>query len=162
MRENGKKWFITERARALAVMYLTERDDLLITPAGKDVGLEYLVSLTKKDHRPSLRQFGVVLRAALRPTTEDRLAKLLRPTMRSFQHIEEFPYPVCLLYFTMQDNRGYYTWVAEPTLTDDGKPRLQSHAAASCKLLDRPALDQIVSQVNAWYDAFFSSIVVNA
>jgi hypothetical protein len=162
MSENGKDWFVVERARALAWVHLTERDDLVIAPAGKDVGLDYLVSLTKKDDKPSLRQFGVILRAARKPVTLNQLDKLLRPTMQSLQRVGEFPYPVCLLYFTMEDNRGYYTWVAEPLLTSDGKPQLQRRAAASCNPLDRPALDRIVSQVSAWYEAFFSSIVVSA
>ena len=82
--------------------------------------------------------------------------------MESFLRVSEFPYPVCLLYFTMEDNRGYYTWIAEPVLTEDGKPRLQVHSAADCKNFDREALDKIVSQVDAWYDAFFASIVVGA
>ena len=162
MSENGKEWFVAERARALAWMHLTQRDDLLITQAGKDVGLDYLVSLTMKNDKPSLRQFGIVLRAARKPATVEHLNKILRPTMQSLRRVGEFPYPVCLLYFTMEDNRGYYAWVAEPMLTEDGKPRLQRHGAAACKLFDRPALDQIVSQVRKWYDAFFSSIVVSA
>lgn len=162
MNENNKEWFVAERAQALAWMHLTQRDDLIITQTSKDVGLDYLVSLTKKNDKPSLRQFGVILQAARKPLTVEQLDKLLRPSMQSLQRVGEFPYPVCLLYFTMEDNRGYYTWVAEPVLTEESKPRLQRHAAASCKMLDRPALDHIVSQVNAWYDAFFSSIVVSA
>jgi len=143
-------------------MHLTRRDDLIVTPAGKDGGLDYLVSLTWKNEKPSLRQFGVILRAARKPANEEQLNKLLRPIMQSLQRVGEFPYPVCLFYFTMEDNQGYYTWVAEPVLTDDGKPQLQNHAAASCHKLDGPGLDRIVSQVSAWYDAFFSSIVVSA
>lgn len=162
MRENRKEWFVAERARALAWMYLTERDDLLLTPAAREVGLDYLASLTTKNDKPSLRQFGVILRAARKPAGEEQLDKLLRSTMQSLQRIEEFPYPVLLLYFTMEDNRGYFTWVAEPTLTDEGKPRLQRHATAACKRLDGPALDHIVAEVRKWYDAFFSSIVVSA
>jgi hypothetical protein len=80
--------------------------------------------------------------------------------MQSFSRVQEFPYPVCLLYFTMEDNQGYYTWIAEPVLTGDGKPQLQMHATADCKKLDREALDKMVSQVDAWYGAFFASIVV--
>jgi hypothetical protein len=62
----------------------------------------------------------------------------------------------------MEDNQGCYTWVVEPVPTPDGTPRLQVHAAASCTRLDREALDRIVSRVEAWYDAFFASMVVGA
>ena len=162
MSKNGNEWFLSERAKAMAWMHLTQRDDLLVTRAGADIGLDYLVSLTKQKEKPSLRQFSVILRAARKAVNPERLDKLLRPSMESWQKVGEYPYPVCLFYFTMEDNQGYYTWVAEPILTDDGKPRLKCHAAASCKPLDRPALDRIVSQVSAWYDAFFSTIVVSA
>src|SRR5262245_27420486 len=58
-------------------------------------------------------------------STEGRLNKILRPTQESFFQVREFPYPVCLLYFAMEDNQGYYTWIVEPVLTEDGKPQLQ-------------------------------------
>jgi hypothetical protein len=162
MSESGKEWFVAERARALALMHLTRRDDLAVTEAGRDVGLDYLVSISREDKKPSVRQFGIVLRATRSPVTEEHLNKVLRPTMQSLLRVGEFPFPVCLFHFTMEDNRGYYTWIAEPVLAEDGKPRLQLHAAASCQKLDREALDRIVSQVDAWYDAFFSGIVLGA
>ncbi len=162
MNANENEWFITERARALARMHLTRRDDLIVTQAGKDIGLDYVVYLTRKKEKPSLRQFGVLVRAARKPVTEEQLNRILRSSMQSSRNNAEFPYPVCLLYFTMQDNRGYSTWVVEPLLTEERKPRLYKHSTASCKLLDRPALDVIVQQVSAWYDVFFSSIVVSA
>jgi hypothetical protein len=164
MSENGQEWFVAERSKVLARVYLTRRDDLVIRDpgAGRDVGLEYLVGITREGEKSSVRQFGVVLRAARDRVTEEHLNKILRPTMESFLRVGEFPYPVCLLYFTMDDNQGYYTWIAEPTLTEDGKPRLQVHSTADCKKLDREALDKIVSQVDAWYDAFFANIVVGA
>jgi hypothetical protein len=160
MSENGQEWFVVERARALAWMYLTERDDLVITKVANDVGLDYQVSLREKDGKSSLRQLGIVLRAARKPTTVEELDKTLRPAMKSLQRIGDFPYPVSLFYFTMEDNRGYFTWVAEPIITEDRKPRLRRHAAASCRVLDRSTLDQVIRQVMEWYDAFFSSMVV--
>jgi hypothetical protein len=159
---NGNEWFVAERARALARMHLTRRDDLRVTHAGKEFGLEYIVFITRKGEKDSVRQLGVVLRAARDPVTEHHLNRVLRPTMQAFQRDGEYPYPVCLFYFTMQDNQGYFTWVAEPVRTESGKPRLMLHSSASCKPLDREALDRIVSQVDGWYDAFFSSMVVGA
>ncbi|HWG45085.1 MAG TPA: hypothetical protein VN688_20110 [Gemmataceae bacterium] len=162
MSENEQEWFIVERGRALARMHLTRRDDLIVTEAGKDVGLDYLVYITKADEKPSVRQFGLALRSTRNAVTEEKLSKVLRPTMQALLRVGDFPYPVCLFSFTMEDNQGYSTWIAEPVLTEDGKPRLRMHSAASCTKLDRAALDRIVNQVDAWYDAFFSSIVISA
>src|SRR3954464_3487923 len=123
MRESTQDWFVAERTRALALMHLTRRDDLVVTETrGPDIGLDYVVSISKEDGEKSLRQFGVVLRGAKSPVTEDQLNKTLRPTMQTFQRTGQLPYPVCLLSF-MDDDQGYYTWVAEPAVMADG-PRL--------------------------------------
>jgi hypothetical protein len=103
----------------------------------------------------------MALRRAKSSVTETHLDKVLRPTMQSFLRLGSFPYPVCLFYFTMDDNQGYYTWVAEPAVTADG-PRLLMHEAAHCRKLDTAALGEIVAKVDGWYDAFFSQIAVKA
>src|SRR5436309_387823 len=162
MSESKQDWFIAERTRALALMHLTRRDDLVVTETrGPDIGLDYVVSISKEDGEQSLRQFGVVLCGTKSPVTEDQLNKTLRPTMQAFQRTGQFPYPVCLLYFSMDDDQGYYTWVAEPAVMADG-PRLIMHAKAHCRKLDREALDAIVASVHHWYEAFFGTIAVKA
>jgi len=161
MSEEKQDWFVAERARALTMIHLTRRKDLLVKQAGREVGLEYVVSITKDEGEPSLRQFGVFLRGAKTAVTEDHLDKLLRPTMRSFQRIGPFPYPVCLFHFTMEDDQGHFTWVAEPVVGEDG-PKLLMHAKAHCRKLDRAVLDEIVDRVDRWYDAFFRRIAVKA
>src|SRR5262249_54097819 len=104
----------------------------------------------------------IVLRGSRGPMTEERLNKVLQPTLPSLLRGGEFPYPVSLLYFTMTDDQGYQTWLAEPVLTPDGKPRLQVHSAPACRKFDRAALDRVVDGVDGWYDAFFATIVLRA
>jgi len=160
MSENNQKWFITERTRAFALVHLTRRKDLAITEEDRGVGLQFVAYITKADGERLLRQFGVFLRGALEPTTEQRLNKKLHSTMQSLAEIGQYPYPVCLFYFTMRDDQGYYAWVAEPAVEDD-QPRLLVHSEAHCRKLDRQALDEIVAQVDRWDDAFFARIAVN-
>lgn len=151
--DNSQEWFIQERSCALAMIHLTRRDDLAVTNAGPASGLRFLVSITREKGQPSGRQFGVILRGAFGPLTEGKVhASLLAG---------EFPYPVCLFFFTMADDQGYYAWVAEPDVTADG-PRLLMHDGPPCRKLDRAALDEIVERVDRWYDAFFSRIAVKA
>jgi hypothetical protein len=163
MTKNDQEWFVAERTRALALRYLTRRDDLVVTEAGRGVGLEYVVYITRGEEAQgrSVRQFGVFLRGTKNAVTEEHLDKVLRPTMQGFLRTGQFPYPVCLFYFTMDDDQGYFTWVAEPAVAEEG-PRLLMHAEAHCRKLDRAALDEIVSRVDRWYDAFFASIAVKA
>ena len=140
---------------------LTRRDDLVVMHAGQGIGLEFIVYIAKGQEEQSIRQFGVFLRGTKSPVTVSHLDKVLRPTMQSFLRRGQFPYPVCLFDFTMDDDQGYYTWVAEPAVTSDG-PRLLMHDAAHCRKLDKEALDDIVDRVDRWYDAFFNQIAVKA
>lgn len=153
-----QEWFIAERTRALAMVYLTRRDDLALAPAGRESGLDLVVSL-KGERGP--RPFGVMLRGALGTTSEERLDEALRPAMQAVGGRGEFPYPVCLLYFTMADDRGYYTWVAEPAVVD-GVAQLVLHSEPHGRKFDRTALDEIVGQVGHWYEAFFARVAVKA
>jgi hypothetical protein len=73
----------------------------------------------------------------------------------------QFPYSVGLLYFTMQDDQGYFTWLAEPTTPEDG-PRLLLHSEPRCRKFDQALLDELVASVDQWYDAFFARIAVKA
>ena len=159
MSEEKQKWFVAERARALAMIHLTRRDDLTVMKS--DLGLEFIVAVAKEGGGPSLRQFGVALRGTKSPATVARLDKVLRPAMQSFRGVGAFPYPVCLFHFTMDDDKGFYTWVAEPAVAG-GEARLLMHQAAHCRTLDRAALDEIVGRVDRWYDAFFGRIAVEA
>src|SRR5262245_25210559 len=99
-----QEWFVAERTRALAMVHLTRRDDLVVTQAGQEVGLELIVYLKNKQ---SLRQFGVFLRGTKSAVTEEHLNKVLRTTMQAIARAGEFPYPVCLFHFTMDDDQGY-------------------------------------------------------
>jgi hypothetical protein len=160
MSEKTQEWFIAERARTLAMLHLTRRDDLVVMNGEQGIGLDYIIYITKTEGPSSIRQFGVFLGGTKKAMTENQLDRVLRPKIQSLL-FGQFPYPVCLFHFTMDDDQGYYTWLAEPDVTEDG-PRLLMHEEAHCRKLDRSALDEIVSKVDRWYDAFFGRIAVKA
>src|SRR5829696_1412222 len=101
MSEEKQEWFVAERAKALAMVHLTRRSDLVVMNAAQGVGLQFIVSITKEKGEPTVRQFGVFLRGTKSPVTEAHLDKVLRPTLQSFLRIGQFPYPVVLFHFTM-------------------------------------------------------------
>lgn len=152
--------FIAERSQALAKMYLTRRADLIITSAGPEAALDYLVFLAEGD-RQSLRQFGVSVRGSKPASNEEKVSTASTAALAALQGEGPFPYPVCLLHFTMDDDQGYWAWVAEPTIAEQ-EPRLVFHHEARYHKLDRASLDAVVDQVGHWYDAFFSRIAVKA
>ncbi|HYT91462.1 MAG TPA: hypothetical protein VEL76_22300 [Gemmataceae bacterium] len=161
MSEETQEWFVAERTRALALVHLTRRADLVVRNAAEGIGLQFTVFITREKDPQSVRQFGVFLRGTKSAVTEAQLDKMLRPAMKSFLRSGQFPYPVCLFHFSMDDDQGYSTWVAEPAVTEAG-PRLLMHEVPHCRKLDTAALDEIVAQVDRWYDAFFSQIAVRA
>lgn len=159
--QTTRAWYVEERARALAYLFLTRRDDLTIAESarGTDRGLDYLVQIG--DGRGRLRRFGVVLRGSTRASDAGEANKALRGEMRVFHRAGAFPLPVWLLYFDVASGDGYCTWVAEP-FVEDGLPRLRVHEEPACRPLTPQALDHTVDRVNEWYDAFHASLVPEA
>jgi hypothetical protein len=156
MAKDFKDAFLAERVRALATVYLTRRDDLRIETK-EGLGLDFLVYILKEED-PSQRPFGVLLRAEMAPVTPEQANALLHPSVSSFRELGTFPYPVCLFFFTMRDDKGYFTWLLEPLVNGQGKPRLRARSEADCKPLDREAIDRIVATVDHWYDALYADL----
>ncbi len=55
---------------------------------------------------------------------------------------------VCVLLFTMRNERAYFAWLAEPVLAS-GAPKLAHRTKTECVELTVELLDQVVG----WYDA---------
>jgi hypothetical protein len=155
-----REMFVAERARALAVMYLTRRSDLVVEEVRADIGLDLIVRLVPAD-KEGLRQFGVELRGVWSSVTKEHADKVLRGPVREAQRYGPFAFPVCLFFFTMEEDQGWYTWVAEPVL-ESGKAHLRMCMDANCKPLGKAALNEIVAQVDRWYDTFFENLVTDS
>jgi hypothetical protein len=147
--------FIAERVRALAVVYLTRRDDLIVSEETVDVGIDLWVTLNLED-KDGHRKFGVELRGVRSAVTADHANNVLYPSMQKMLRYGPFPFPVVLFFFTMENNEGWYTWAAEPVITTGGEFELVQHGTASCRPLNSEAIDDIVEAVDRWYDAFFA------
>ena len=61
----------------------------------------------------------------------------------------------------MENDGAWYTWVAEPVESEDGKPLLRACDEPNSRQLDKRALKEIVERVDVWYDAIFPSVIVN-
>jgi hypothetical protein len=150
-----QKRFIAERVRALAVVYLTRREDLIVREEPADVGIDLLVTLNLEE-KEGLRQFGVEVRGDWSAATASQANQVLRPVMQGIMRYGPFPFPVALFFFTMENNEGWYAWAAEPVVSEDGSYELRQHGDASCHPLNDQAIDDIVAAVDRWYDAFFA------
>jgi len=135
-------WYVEERLHALAVVHLTRRDDLALLKPPADSGLDYIVEI-RQPGRPIGRRFGV----QLVPWVGDK-------RLRDVPAVTDVLFPICILSFDIDSERGDYGWPLEPVVTDRGDAKLIAHTGAvGSEELDRKALDQIVAKVNQWYDA---------
>jgi hypothetical protein len=147
------EWFVTERVTALATVLLTRRKDIAVHQMNRDSGYDLLVEL--KD-QPWERRFAVVLRGAKAAVDEAHANKVLRPFVKGFLRRGQRVLPVCLFFFTMEDDKGYYTWLIEP-VQKDNRFTLQRKEEPDAKLLNSASLDQILERVNKWYDSLIES-----
>ncbi len=151
MTGEAKERFIGERVRALATVILTRRNDLTIAETKQSTGLDFHVHIERED-KPMRLSLGILLRGVSGPMTPEGADRVLGPTMGQFQGMRNFTYPVCLFFFSMRDEKAYFSWLAEPVLGENG-PKLVHHARAHCEELTDERLDGAVESVVDWYDA---------
>jgi hypothetical protein len=148
---DSRKQFLADRVRALATVILTRRGDLTIFDTKKDTGLDFHIGIERED-KPMRLTFGVLLRGVSSPVTAEGANKVLGPTMGQFQGMRKFTYPVCLFFFTMREEQAFFSWLAEPVVSD-GTPKLRHHHTANCITLTDELLGYVVEQIVTWYDA---------
>jgi len=151
MTNEARDQFIAERARALAVVILTRRGDLKVVETKADTGLDLHVSVEREDKAMRLT-LGILLRAVPGPVGASQANAVLGPTLGQFKGMRKFTYPVCLFFFSMRDDRAFFSWLAEPVIVQ-GAPKLRHHDQAQCVELTDELLDQTVERVVEWYDA---------
>jgi hypothetical protein len=159
-KEQQREVFVEKRAHALAMMLLTRRADLLIEEVKDDIGLDYIIRF-HTEGKEGLREFGIELRGARAMVTKEQADKALRPAIQQMKRYGLFLHPVCLFFFTMENDEAWYTWIAEPIKSDEGKALLHFRDEPNCQPLDRRALKEIIDRVDVWYDALVPRLIAN-
>ena len=152
--ENTQVWYIEQRAEQLAFVYLSRRDDLVITKQPDDYGLDFLVSIVENGKYTG-RVFGVQIKArlSLEPIQPGiSLANGFKLNFHESELLEDIPFPLCLFVFAMENDVGYYRWLKEPKFDSKGKPELVLNSVREFKELTEVELNTIVSQVKLWYE----------
>jgi hypothetical protein len=159
MTGNNENKFVSRRTEALAMVLLTSRPDLTVMSPPANAGIDLIVSIVQKKVH-SFNHFGVILKGTSQEIHTARLAsKVLSSVYFSKTTSASFTMPVCVFFFSMVGNQGYYAWLQEPA-TRAGVPRLRHHANLECKPLDLEALQAIVDVVNSYFEGL-SKVLVN-
>jgi len=146
-------WYLESRAESLALMYLTRYPDLRIEKSPRDYGLDFLVTVPKGRGYTG-RIFGIQTKGAVsaRQTSKSAVALPVEFARKELAASHDMPFPVCLFFFTMENDQGYYKWVKEPDLTASGAPKLIINKSTELKKLTNRELDTIISKLKTWYD----------
>jgi len=148
-------WYIGQRSEALTIMYLTRRDDLIVSrQKEEDRGLDFLVTLLK-DGGYSGRLFGVQVKATVsnpKLVQRDDIIEI-KSALKPLQSLTELPFPVCLFFFTLENDQGYYKWILEPVLEAPKNSKLFFNKSNEFKKLTDEEIANIISVVNSWYDS---------
>ena len=154
---------IGRRANALLTVNLTARNDLAVEEVENASGYDFIIRIIK-DGFLTNRMFAAEVKASVRdadlPTVPFPARQLL--------YYKDIPFPVCLFFFLMSNDQGYYRWLVEPTVSS-GQPelsfRVNEQALGSggrqfimlrpeeFSELNAESLEGVVNCVNTWYDA---------
>lgn len=150
-----EQWYIGQRAEALTKVLLTRRNDLVVTTLQDDNhGLDYRVEITA-DGQATGRIFGVQVKARLQALPKNAQIQVNGHTR---DKNTTFTLPVCLFYFTMEDNGAYYRWIIEPVITDDQTPKLNRIHSDTLYRLNSEAVDHVISRINNWYERLYKTL----
>lgn len=141
---NPPESFLAQRAESLAYVHLSRLPNLHVhRQHGSDLGLDYLVEITRNGE-PTGRFFAVEVKG-----TNSERARLPKQVW-ALSH-PEIPMPVCLLVFTLQNDKGYFAWIKEPI----GSNLVLRSINESVKLqeLTTDKLADAVSKVQSWYES---------
>jgi hypothetical protein len=146
-------WYIWQRSEALAIMYLTRRDDLIVSRQKKEQGLDFLVTLLRNGSY-SGRLFGVQIKATVStPKLVQRDDSVeIKLNLDPLQSLTELPFPVCLFFFTLENDQGYYKWILEPVLEGQNNSKLFFNNTNNFKKLTDDGIGYLISAVNSWYE----------
>lgn len=150
--QTEQPWYIGFRAKALSAVYLTRRDDLIVSEQ-PDNGLDLLVTILKNNNLTG-RIFGANVQATTSSSdiVQDKNVFHIKFNADQIKYFQEFPFPVCLIFFSLDNETGYYKWILEPVIEQNGLKTLKFNRRNEFKRLTEQERDNIVSLVSNWYD----------
>lgn len=147
--------FIEQRTKALAVVALTRRRDLVINWLEDDSsGMDMYVRIGPPSKQQFVRSFGVLLKGTAHPIPTVKVAtseinKRIPPDRRKWHS-----FPVLIMLFSMEQDKGYWAWYTEPSIEGDN-PKLSFPEKFTCNVINEKHIEEIVQIVDAWYDALY-------
>lgn len=150
-------WYLGKRAEQLAFVYLSRREDVMITEQSQssDYGVDYLVTLINNGEYTG-RMFGVEVKALKSTTQVQRIAPDGSEAQINIKNVfvpKDIPFPLCLFVFIMETDEGYFRWLKKPVYDGQSHPLLRLNQSKLFRRLSSKTLDDVIIEVNNWYDS---------
>jgi hypothetical protein len=148
--------YVAKRAELLATLVLTRQKDVHLArfQAPQETGMDLLVQLPSlkggdKGYQPYI---GVEVMG-----TDDSLETEDEATVYANRHREDRPAgfclsPIVLLLFSMDGDKGYFSWLMEPKVTKEG-PTLTRASSLNMTKITKISIDVIFRESADWYKA---------
>lgn len=72
--------------------------------------------------------------------------------MSRLEKFKDLPFSVCLFFFILENDQGYYKWILEPKIDGEKQVKLHFKEDDELKKLDDKEIADIISSINSWYD----------
>jgi hypothetical protein len=157
--------YVAKRAKLLATLVLTRQKDVhpLDFHATEDVGIDLIVVLPSigesKYETPVRISLGVEVMG-----TDDSLETETAATAYANQHREDRPAgfflgPIVLLLFSMDGDKGYFSWIMEPKVTKAEGPTLTRVSSLDMTKITKTSTEIIFHESAAWFEAMFQILL---
>jgi hypothetical protein len=120
------------------------------------------IARIRPDEGKIQRTFGVSVKGTATPLPTARAAdEYLESLIGRKQRSPTLSMPVLPIVFSMQDDRGYVAWQAEPVV-EGAEPKLRLPGRLETEPATRETLRSIVDRVSEWYDLLLKNLYVTA
>ena len=150
--------YVAKRAKLLATLVLTRQKNVrpIDFHAAIDVGVDLIVQLPSigesKFGPPILPSLGVEVMG-----TDDSLETEAEATAYANRHRENRPAgfwmgPIVFLLFSMNGDRGYFSWILEPKVTKAEGPTLIRVSSLDMTKITKTSTEVIFRESAAWFE----------
>ncbi len=149
--------YVGRRSELLAQLVLTRRKGVSVFSLGNgDIGIDLVAHLppmpVKGLEKPIQSSLAVVVKgtsAAL--DREEDANSYAKRTWKPLSANALILSPVVVLLFSMEGDRGFYSWLMEPRLYGEGVPGLDFVETPDMTKITRKTIDHVFDEVESWY-----------
>jgi hypothetical protein len=149
--------YVGKRAKLLANLILTRRQDVRVFPLqdDSDTGLNLLVQVSSTELGDRIvPSFDVQVKGTVQPLEDEASAnKYGNRLAKQWKGEGWVMMPTLVFLFSVENDRGYYSWIFEPSVDTDGFPRLTRVSPLEFKKVGKDSVDGIIEQVQEWSQA---------